>query len=92
MWLERNPEAVSEMEGWAVQLSDRGLPVSVQYLFEKERYEGSADLYSVPFVTVAGHMSRYSINHNDRALFGRRLQRKFPDMKVQTRKSRFDKE
>ena len=89
-WLDRNPDAVAEMEAWAVQIQERGMPVSVQYLFEKERYEGSADLYSVPFVTVSGKVSRYSINHNDRALFGRRLQRKFPDMDVRTRRSKYD--
>lgn len=92
MWLDLNPEAVEEMEGWAVALDGRGMPVSVQYLFEKERYEGTATLHPVPFTTVSGKDAAYSINHNDRALFGRRLQRKFPDMDVRTRKSKFDRE
>ena len=91
-WLDLNPGAVAEMEGWALSLDAMGKPVSVQYLFEKERYEGSADVYSVPFVIEGGETRRYSINHNDRALFGRWLQRRHPEMRVQTRKSRFDKE
>ena len=92
MWLDANPEAVEEMEGWAVQLDGRGMPVSVQYLFEKERYEGRAKKHPIPFTTVSGKVAAYSINHNDRALFGRRLQRKFPDMDVRIRKSKFDRE
>ena len=92
MWLDANPDAVAEMEGWAVQLEGMGMPVSVQYLFEKERYEGRAKLHPIPFITVAGKRSAYSINHNDRALFGRRLQERFPSMRVSTRRSKFDRE
>lgn len=91
-WLRLNPDAVNEMEQWALSIAMMGKPVSVQYLFEKERYEGSADVYSVPFVIEGGETRRYSINHNDRALFGRWLQRRHPEMRVQTRRSRFDKE
>lgn len=91
-WLDANPEAVAEMEGWAMRLYAMGKPVSVQYLFEKERYEGTVRLNPVPFVVEGGETRSYSINHNDRALFGRWLQRRHPGMRVRTRRSRFDKE
>ena len=89
-WLEANPEAVKEMEDWALMLDMMGKKVSVQYLFEKQRYEGSAILHPVPFHVVGGEVRRYGCNHNDRALLGRWLKRRHPDMNVSLRKSKFD--
>lgn len=89
-WLAKNPEAVAEMEGWALRLASADRPISVQYLFEKERYEGTAELHPVEYPTWAGDRRSYSINHNDRALFGRWLKKRHPELRVATRKSIFD--
>ncbi|MBP3885949.1 MAG: hypothetical protein J6D54_13570 [Olsenella sp.] len=90
MWMCANPEAVGEMVEWAYAIDRKGMPVSVQYLFEKERYEGTARLVPVPFTTESGERREYGINHNDRALFGRWLKEKHPALRVTTRKSRWD--
>lgn len=89
-WMNSNDDAVREMVGWAYDIQRRGMPVSVQYLFEKERYEGTAQLHPVPFTTFGGERREYSINHNDRALFGRWLKEHHPTLRVMTRKSRWD--
>lgn len=90
LWIEANPDAVAEMEDWALGISGKGEPVAVQRLFERERWDGEAAIVPVPYTDRNGRPHRYSLNHNDRALFGRWLQAKHPDMRVRTRKSRFD--
>lgn len=90
LWLERNPGAVKEMEDWALMLDMMGQHVSVQYLFEKHRYEGHTVMHPVPFHVEGGEIREYGINHNDRALFGRWLKRRHPSMHVSLRKSKFD--
>ena len=90
MWMQSNPDAVGEMVAWAYAIDGKGMPVSVQYLFEKERYEGTARLNPVPFTTWGGESREYSINHNDRALFGRWIKEHHPKLRVMTRKSRWD--
>lgn len=88
-WLEANPDAVSAMEAWALDIDAKGEPVSVQRLFERIRWS------DIPIVRVGyrdddGKLRRYRINHNDRALLGRHLQRKFPEIHVSMRRSIFD--
>lgn len=89
-WMDANPDAVGEMVAWAYELDERRGTVAVQYLFEKERYEGAARLVPVPFTTESGERREYGINHNDRALFGRWLKEKHPALRVTTRRSRWD--
>lgn len=89
-WMRLNADAVDEMVGWAAWLDMMGKPVSVGYLFEKERYEGTAELKPVPFDTYSGEHREYSLNNNDRALFGRWLKDHHPNLRVTMRKSRFD--
>lgn len=90
LWMATNPDAVDEMVCWAYDINAKGMPVSVQYLFEKERYEGTARLNPVPFTTFCGERREYSINHNDRALFGRWLKSQHPTLRVITRRSKWD--
>lgn len=89
-WLALNREAVGELVGWAVWLDMMGKPVSVGYLFEKERYEGTAELHPVEFKTYSGEERAYSLNNNDRALFARWLKERHPGMNVSTRRSKWD--
>lgn len=88
-WVEANPDAVSEMEAWAVEIGSSGQPVSVQRLFERKRWDGSP-IVAVPYTDCNGRAHRYSINHNDRSLFGRWLQKRHPELRVSVRRSMFD--
>lgn len=91
-WMDANPEAVAEMEALALEIGDRGEPVSVQRLFEVERWEGKAVQVGIPYIDMQGKRRRYKVNHNDRSLFGRWLQSKHPEINVRLRRSMFDGE
>ncbi len=88
-WLDANPDAVSMMEGWALEIMESGEPVAVQRLFERMRWEG-ARVEAVPYTDFNGKRHEYRLNHNDRALFGRWLQSRHPEMRVTQRRSMFD--
>lgn len=96
LWIEANPEAVAEMEMLALSMHMRGKPISVQYLFEKQRWESSTRFNRVRFIDWAGwdrtFGTEYGINHNDRHLFGLWLKERHPEMRVLLRKSIFDEE
>lgn len=91
-WMRRNPLLVEQMEGWALMLDARHGYVSVDYIFNKARFEGDYAPVSVPFEDDAGKLHDYRLNNNDRALFGRYLLEKYPRMSVASRKSMFDGE
>ncbi|RVU97016.1 hypothetical protein EII22_08775 [Coriobacteriales bacterium OH1046] len=96
LWIEANPEAVAEMEGLALAMHARGRPVSVQYLFEKQRWESSVRLNRIRFEDWAGQErtfgTEHGINHNDRHLFGLWLRERHPGMRVLLRRSILDEE
>lgn len=89
-WRTVNAEAVCIMVGWAEDIAAAGEPVAVQRLFERARWEKGIDIQPVVYTDIDGRVHRYKVNHNDRALFGRWLQRERPGMRVTMRKSRYD--
>lgn len=96
LWIEANPEAVAEMEGLALSMHESGRPISVQYLFEKQRWESGTRFNRVRFTDWAGGErtfgTEHGINHNDRHLFGLWLRERHPEMDVLLRRSVFDEE
>ena len=89
-WLAVNRGAVETMVGWARDIAASGEPVAVQRLFERARWEQGMAIVPVTYTDTGGRLHRYRINHNDRALFGRWLQERHPEMRVTMRRSRFD--
>lgn len=89
-WLSVNAEYVRTMVGWAEDIAASGESVSIQRLFERARWEQGIDIQPVVYTDIDGRVHRYKVNHNDRALFGRWLQRERPGMRVTMRKSRYD--
>lgn len=91
-WVEANAEAVAEMEGWALEIAASGEPVAAQRLIERERWEGAARIVPVAYTDADGKTRRFRLNHNDRALLGRYLKARHPEMRVTMRRSMFDGE
>lgn len=91
-WCGMNPKALREIELTAIAIDARGLRVSTKYLIEKQRYEGSCPLVGVPFIDGNGTEHVYKINNSDSALMARWLLDRHPGMRVELRKSMFDKE
>ena len=91
-WMRRNQLLVEQMEGWALMLDARHGYVSVDYIFNKARFEGDYMPVAVPFEDDSGKPHEYRLNNNDRALFGRWLLGKYPHMSVKARRSMFDGE
>lgn len=92
-WCKLNPKALGEMEQAALAIDVRGMRVSAKYLIERQRYEGSFRLVSVPFYDGNGVRREYGINNTDTPLMARWLLERHPDMNIETRKSVYgDKE
>lgn len=91
-WCELNPKALREIELTALAIDARGLRVSTKYLIEKQRYEGRAKLVGVPFFDNSGVEHAYCINNSDSSLLARWLLERNPGMRIELRKSMFDKE
>lgn len=90
-WCDANPKAIREIEMTAVAIDARGFRVSTKYLIERLRYEGRSKLVAVPYVDQHGCEHRYSINNTVTALLGRWLLDRHPDMRIEQRKSMFDR-
>lgn len=91
-WCELNPKALREIELTALAIDARGLRVSTKYLIEKQRYEGRVKLVGVPFFDDSGVEHTYGINNSDSSLLARWLLERHPSMRIELRKSMFDKE
>lgn len=91
-WCELNPKALREIELTALAINARGLRVSTKYLIEKQRYEGRVKLVGVPFFDDSGVEHTYGINNSDSSLLARWLLERNPSMRIELRKSMFDKE
>lgn len=91
-WCRLNADALAEMELLALALDMGGKTVSAKYLVEKQRYEGHASLVGVPWQDERGHRHTYTINNDHTALLGRWLLKRHPFMRVERRRSRFDRE
>lgn len=91
-WCELNPKALREIELTALAINVRGLRVSTKYLIEKQRYEGRVKLVGVPFFDDSGVEHTYGINNSDSSLLARWLLERHPSMRIELRKSMFDKE
>lgn len=91
-WCEENPRALRDIELTALAIDARGMRVSTKYLIEKQRYEGSVKLVGVPFTDDRGNGHVYGINNSDSSLLARWLLERHPGMRVETRRSMFDKE
>lgn len=86
MWCAANEEALAEIEATACKIAARGGKVSSKYLVEKQRYEGTAPLQSVPFQDVYGNVHDYKVNNTDTPLLARYLKAKYPTMKIELRR------
>lgn len=91
-WVEKNPDAMREMEGWATYLQMMGRRISARYLIEKERHEGTCKLTPEPFTDTDGKEHEYAINNSDGSLLARWLLARHPTMNIETRRSLFDGE
>ncbi|MDY4651199.1 MAG: hypothetical protein SO366_02985 [Atopobiaceae bacterium] len=91
-WIDRNSDAVEEMEQAAIAIDAMGRRVSTKYLIERQRYEGHAVLRGVPFHDAAGRAHAYGINNSDTSLLARWLLERHPKMRIETRASMFDEE
>lgn len=91
-WLDRNKDAVDEIEQAAIAIDAMGRRVSTKYLIERQRYEGHAVLHGVPFHDAAGRAHAYGINNSDTSLLARWLLERHPKMRIETRASMFDEE
>lgn len=89
-WCRVNPKAVHEIELTALAIDRRGMRVSTKYLIERQRYEGRSKLVAVPYVDQYGVTHHYNINNNVTALMARWLLDKYPEMRIETRKSMFN--
>lgn len=90
-WCRLNPEALRQMEIAAVAIDGRGMRVSTKYLIERQRYEGTARLVGVPFYDEQGNEHVYAINNSDTSLLARWLLERHLQMRIETRKSMFDR-
>ena len=84
-WLRVNPKAAHEIELTALAIHRRGLRVSTKYLIERTRYESAYRLVAVPYT------DHYSINNTITPLLGRWLLDMHPDLRIEIRKSMFDR-
>lgn len=91
-WIDRNSDAVEEMEQAAIAIDAMGRRVSTKYLIERQRYEGHAVLHGVPFHDAAGRTHAYGINNSDTSLLARWLLERHPKMRIETRQCMFDGE
>lgn len=90
-WVEANPKVMREMEMVALGIHARGMKVSTKYLIERQRYEGRTRIVVVPYVDQYGTEHTYSINNTVTPLLARWLLERHPEMRIETRKSMFDK-
>lgn len=90
-WRKANPKAVHEIEMTALAIDARGRRVSAKYLIERQRYEGRSKLVAVPYVDQYGNEHRYSMDNTVTGLLGRWLLDRHPDMRIEKRKSMFDR-
>lgn len=90
-WIEANPKTMHDIELTALSINARGMRVSTKYLIEKQRYEGRYRLQAVPYVDQYGITHHYSINNTITPLMGRWLLEKYPDLRIEIRKSIFDR-
>lgn len=90
-WCRLNPEAMRQMERAAVAIDGRGMRVSAKYLIERQRYEGTARLVGIPFLDEQGGEHVYAINNSDTSLLARWLLGRHPQMRIELRKSMFDR-
>lgn len=91
-WTSLNPGVMREMEYAALAIDRRGMRVSAKYLIERQRYEGRSKIIPVEFVDIFGNKHSFSINNNITPLLARWLLKRHPNMRIETRKSYFDKE
>lgn len=91
-WCRLNPHALGQMEAAAILIDARGMRVSTKYLIERQRYEGTAKLVGVPFVDSEGEEHCYAINNSDTSLLARWLLERHPGMRIEKRRSMFDRE
>lgn len=90
-WCRLNPQALGQMEAVAILIDAHGMRVSTKYLIERQRYEGTAMLVGVPFVDSEGAEHCYAINNSDTSLLARWLLERHPKMRIETRRSMFDR-
>lgn len=90
-WLRVNPKAAHEIELTALAIHRRGLRVSTKYLIERTRYESAYRLVAVPYTDQYGVVHHYSINNTITPLLGRWLLDMHPDLRIEIRKSMFDR-
>ena len=90
-WLRVNPKAAHEIELTALAIHRRGLRVSTKYLIERVRYESAYRLVAVPYTDQHGITHHYSINNTVTPLLARWLLENNPDLRIETRKSMFDR-
>lgn len=91
-WMDKNPQAMREIEYTALAINARGMRVSTKYLIEKQRYEGRARLNPVSFYDGKGNKHTFSVNNIITPLLARWLLKRHPDMNIVIHKSIFDKE
>lgn len=91
-WIDRNSDAMEEMEQAAIAIDAMGRRVSTKYLIERQRYEGHAVLHGVPYHDADGKSHVYGINNSDTSLLARWLLERHPKMKIETRQCMFDGE
>lgn len=90
-WRRVNPKAAHEIELTALTIDRRGMTVSAKYLIERVRYESPYRLVPVPYVDQYGVAHHYSINNTVTPLLARWLLELHPDLRIETRKSMFDR-
>ena len=90
-WCELNPETLRAIELTALVIHKHGLRVSTKYLIEKQRYEGGRKIKGVPFIDGNGHQHVYAINNTDTPLLSRWLLERHPDLRIELRRSIYDK-
>ncbi|WP_165247525.1 hypothetical protein [Adlercreutzia sp. ZJ141] len=90
-WRRANPKVMHEIELTALSIHRRGLRVSAKYLIERTRYESSYTLVAVPYVDQYGEAHHYIINNTITPLLSRWLLEQHPDLRIETRRSMFDR-
>ncbi len=91
-WRRLNPKAMHEIELTALAIDRRGMRVSTKYLIERCRYESACKLVPVPYVDQYGARHSYSIDNTITPLLARWLLDLHPELRIETRKSMFDRE